>query len=124
VSDKFKNRLTIDTDQSGRIRIHFSLSKPKKNVFSKKLPLYKIDDGIVHDLKDARQLITDTKKSRWIRWTVSKKKSPISKELEEIMNGNQFTIQYYLQDGTIKETTFNINNADKVIQELVQKSVF
>ncbi len=120
VRDQYRNSLKIDVTSNGRIRIRFFLSKPKPNVFSNKLPLYKVDNGKTHDLRDARGLKTDAKKSRWVIWTISKKKNPVSDGLKEIMNGNFMTLQYYLSDGTIKETTFDIKDADKAIYEIIR----
>jgi len=36
------------------------------------------------------------------------------------MNGKQVTFQYYLPDGTIKETTFNMEDAREAIEEILK----
>jgi hypothetical protein len=37
------------------------------------------------------------------------------------MNGRQATFQYYLPDGTIKETTFSLKGAKEAIREVLSE---
>lgn len=116
------HRLRIDRYQKGEIRGWFILKSRIPSAFESRLPLYQIDDNEVHDLEEIKDKIgINGKKDHWIRWTISDKNEPISSDLMELMNGKRATFQYYLPDGTIKETTFSLEGAKEAIRELLSE---
>jgi len=114
-----KHRLRFDHDLGGPVRAWLILKSKKSGVFESKLPLYQVDDNEVHDL----QLIEKGRrvnKDRWVLWEIYGGKGPLSDALLEFMNGKEVTFQYYLPDGTIKETTFNLEGAKEAINEILK----
>jgi hypothetical protein len=110
--------LKIDTDTNNIIWAWFILKKKTAGVFKSKLPLYQVDNNDVHDF----QLIKNkkVKEDRWIRWMISNSKSAPGSDLLELMNGKEATFQYYLPDGTIKETAFDLDGAREAIEEILK----
>ena len=110
--------LRIDTDTNNIIRAWFILKQKTADVFKSKLPLYQVDNHDVHDL----QLIKKkrVKKDQLIRWMISNRKRMPDPDLVEFMNGKEVTFQYYLPDGTIKETSFDLKGAHEAIEEILK----
>jgi hypothetical protein len=110
--------LRIDTGSNSTIRASFILKKPTASVFKSKLPLYQVDNNDVHDLQLTK--IISLKDDQWISWVISDGKGKPSPDLIELMNGKDVTFQFYLPDGTIKETTFNLEGAREAIEEILK----
>jgi len=80
-----------------------------------------MNDNKVHDLNSSKKKIqTDKKKKIWIRWEISNQKKPLSNDLIEILGGDTIVFQYYLPDGEIKETVFDLSGVDKAFQEILK----
>ena len=117
-SSKEGHLLRFDTGAKDTIRAWFILKNSRTDVFKTKLALYQIDENEVHDLKliKAKRI----NKNRWIRWNISDDKRGGDLDLLEFMNGKEVIFQYYLPDGTIKETTFNLEGARKAIEGVLK----
>ena len=110
--------LRFDTGTRNTLDAWFILKKETPGAFKSKLPLYKVDNNDVHDLKLAEK--KQISENRWIKWQISSNNNPPSGELLEIMNGKEIVFQYYLPDGTIKETNFSLEDAREAIVELLK----
>lgn len=110
--------LRLDTVSESTIQAWFILKKKTAGVFKSKLPLYQVDQNTVHDL----QLVKNKKveKDRWVQWIISDRKGIHGPDLLEFMNGTEVTFQYYLPDGTIKETAFDLDGAREAIEEILK----
>ena len=108
----------IDINYRRTIQAWLILKKTTAGVFETKMPLYRVDTNDVHDLRLIKNISTD--KDRWIAWVISVGKGKPSPDLIELMNGREVTFQYYLPDGTIKETTFDLKGAREAIEEILK----
>jgi phosphoribosylformylglycinamidine (FGAM) synthase-like amidotransferase family enzyme len=110
--------LRLDLGSKKPIRAWFILRKETENAFKSKLPLYQVDNNDVHDLQQKKN--RKVKEDRWIRWVISDGNGKTSPDLMELMNGKELTFQYYLPDGTIKETTFSLEGAKEAIEGILK----
>lgn len=112
------NVLRIDTDFKSKIRAWFILKEKILDVFTTKLPIYQIDDNDVRDLQRIKG--KTVRKNQWIRWVISAWKPVPDPDLLEIINGDEITFQYYLPDGRIEETTFQLDGIRESIKEVLE----
>jgi hypothetical protein len=120
IRNQQRDKLRIEVSSGVAVRAWLILGRKKSGDFVYKSPLYKIDKNDVHSLKSAKGLIVD-KNSRYISWIISDKMKPLSRELLDLMQGNQIVFQYYLRDGTIIETEFNLAGAEKAIRAIINE---
>jgi len=99
------------------IRNFFSINNNKIS-FKNNLPLYKVDNGMVHNLEEMPELATG--KRHWVRWCLSENNKKYSSELNEIMNGKKLYFQYRQPDNIIKEIVFNLRGVKEVINEIAR----
>ena len=116
-----KHILGIEKLHTGKIRAFFQLDKNAAVQFSMKLPLYQIDNNEVHALQSIQsdRLIIGENDNR-VRWLIYSGEGPLSDTLLEFMNGKEAVFQYYLPDGTIKETIFDLEGAREAIETLFE----
>ena len=79
-----------------------------------------MDSNKTHSLKSARNVVTDEKKNRWIRWQIHDGKGETNDALLELMNGKELVFQYYLPGGVIKESIFSLKGAKEAIEEILR----
>lgn len=116
-----KNYLRFDRSNGKNIRIWFVLKKKDDGVFSKKLPVYRVDNNEVHQIcRGKADNGLKIKKGSYIRWDISDGKQP-SKELKELINGKEVVFQYYRDDGKIMETVFPLEGLKEAISEILDK---
>ena len=116
-----KNYLRFDTSNGKNIKIWFILKKKDNGVFSKKLPVYRVDNNEVHKIcRGKAENGLKIKKGRYIRWVISDGKKP-SKELKELINGKEVVFQFYRDDGKIMETVFPLEGLKETISEILDK---
>jgi hypothetical protein len=66
--------------------------------------------------KQNGEVKTDT--NNWLRWQIQDGKKLLNGEFLEIIEGKQLIIQYYLPDGSIKETNFYLEGIKAAISEI------
>ncbi|UCF91869.1 MAG: hypothetical protein JSW39_26960 [Desulfobacterales bacterium] len=116
-----KHTFRIDRASNKPANAWFILWPRMKGAFASKLPLYQVDENPVHDLNLVKRgLEVNPEKDHWIKWQIFDGKGPLNDELREFMNGKEVTFQYYLPDGTIKETTFDLKGAREAIEEILR----
>lgn len=121
VSNKDRHILRFDRLPSGKIRTWIDLKDKIPELSTKKPPLYQVDENEVHDLESIKDLRIYKRDGNYnILWEIYSGQGPLSKALLEFMNGREVTFQYYLPDGTIKETTFDLKGARKAIEEILR----
>ena len=113
--------LRLDTVPENSIRAWFLLRNNTAGVFKHKMPLYQVDNNDIHDLQLIKNI--KTREDRWIRWIISDKTGKPSPDLIELMDGTEVRFQYYLPDGTIKETTFDLKGAREAIGEILNTNM-
>jgi hypothetical protein len=117
-AEKYLFRVTIGG--GGVIWGWLHLPKDIPGAFSFKLPIYQVDDNKVREIPSNKQgTLMDKQKKRWIRWKFSGTIQKPGEELMEIMTGKELTIQYYMPDGAIYETTFLLTGAKEAIEEVL-----
>jgi len=116
IKSKEGHSLRIDSSGNKDLMIWFMLKKKTLGAFSEKMPVYRVDELPVRSLDNISGL--KVKKKRWIRWLISKGKSP-SKELVEVMHGKEMIFQYYRDDGRIMEAIFSLEGAKEAVSEIM-----
>lgn len=121
VNNQEKNVMIIERMPNGRVLAKFVLQNEIKDLFKFKLPIYKVDNNKIRDFKTAKNLIISEKTNQisWILWEIFDGKGPPNKELLEIMMGKNLILQYYIPDGAIKETSFELKGAFEAISEIL-----
>lgn len=117
---KDKNILRIDRSSNGPVRAQFILRPKVTGAFESKLPIYQVDNNMIHDLQSAKNMKTDKKKNYWILWEIYDGKGDINDDLLELMNGKEVVFQYYLPGGMIKESIFSLKGAKEAIGEVLR----
>lgn len=116
-----KHYLLFDTSNEKNIEVCFMVTKNDKGVFSKKLPIYRVDNNDIHQVSKGKAYAgLKIRKGRWIRWVISDGEKA-SKELKEFINGKVVVFQYYRDDGKIMETSFPLEGLKKTISALTGK---
>ena len=118
IRSKEKNIFRIDCVSNSSVRAWLILRNAPEGVFKSKLPIYQIDKNEIHNLEQKKK--KKVNEDRWIRWIISERKGMPESDLLEFMNGNEVTFQYYLPDGSIKESTFSLEGAREAIQEILK----
>jgi hypothetical protein len=118
IKNKDKNLLRFERISEGPVRVWLIMKSMEAAISESKMPIYQVDNKNIHDLTYADDLYMDKGKNKWIRWLISDDKNIPSDDLQEIMNGTFIVFQFYLPDGKIKETIFNLKGAKDAIDEL------
>ncbi len=116
--NKDKHKLKIEINEDGQFYASFILKRRIKNVFKSKLPLYQVDENKVHNIQEIKNKIVD--KKRIIKWLVAGVNGNSSELLYEILNGKSVVFQYYIPDGTIKETVFLLEGIHEAINAIAK----
>jgi hypothetical protein len=111
--------LRFDIDKRRAVRVWLILVPKESDAFLIRRPIYQIDNNPCHDLVKAYDYKSNTEKDQWIRWIIVKKDQKKNEDLHEFIQGRTVVFQYYLPDGSIEETAFNLINADRHIYNLL-----
>jgi len=81
-----------------------------------KPPLYQVDQGEIHNLKNEKTL--KTAKVYWLRFRLAKNKDDHNLKLSEILNGKRLVFQYYPAKDVMKEAVFDLEGIKDAVQTL------
>lgn len=115
---KEKHTLKFDKNPAGPIQAWFILRGTTKGVFASKLPIFKIDNNPVRDLRNVKN--RKVRENNWVRWEIDDGKGAPDAALVEFMNGKSVVFQYYMPDGETRETTFLLEGLREAIGELLK----
>ena len=101
-----------------KVRAWFILGKRVPGVFRRQFVLYQVDQNPVRDLNEVKGTTANKEADSWLIWPISNSLGSPSESLREIIDGKEITFQYYLPDGMIKETTFDLEGLKQAIKEL------
>ena len=113
------NHFRLSCRGSSEVRAWFILARKIPGAFQKRFALYQVDNNPVRDLNEVKGTAADKNGDHSLRWPISNSLDPPSESLREIVEGKEITFQYYLPDGMIKETTFQLEGIQQAIKELV-----
>ena len=120
ITNEDKNTLRFDHSTGGPVRVWLILRPKETGAFDSKLPLYQVDNNKINEVASSDGIRTNKEKDYWILWHIFNGKGALNRDLFEFINGKEVTFQYYLPDGTIKETTFNLDGAKEAINEILK----
>lgn len=119
VRNSQKHYLRFDSSNGKTIKVWFILKGKDNGVFSKKLPVYRVDNNDIHEISQGKAYNgLKIRKGKWIRWTISGGEKS-SEELKEFINGKEVVFQYYRDDGKIMEAIFSLEGIKEAISELL-----
>jgi hypothetical protein len=113
-----KNHFRMDAVNGKKIRAWFILGTKTSGAFQKSFPLYQVDQNPVRDLNAIKGVEANKNADHWLRWPISDNFDPPGELLREIFEGKEITVQYYLPDGMIKESTIELKGIKQAIKEL------
>ena len=112
------HQLRLDTYGDHQLRIWLILKGKEPGVFSNKLPIFKIDQGPVYQVKSFEEKNIRIREDRWLHFQGADENKEFAKILNELKFGEQVVFQYYPPDGSIREAVFELSGIESVIDWL------
>jgi hypothetical protein len=104
--------------KSGAVWATFRLPDTNSDVFSKKMPIMRVDKLAPDDLGDAATIMPELiqQEPKWVSWRIFHGEgAPDRGSLRDLMDGTKVVFRYYLFTGGFKETSFLLANAKTMI---------